>query len=99
MPNRINKKLKRVSRLVVLPDYQGIGIGTKLIEFIGKEYTKQGFTFIIVTSTPSLLHYFNKSNNWKCYRKSIVNSKILGIEAMRKTLSSKRITTSWKYVL
>lgn len=25
----LNKKIKRVSRLVILPDYQGIGLGTK----------------------------------------------------------------------
>lgn len=40
-PHPINKKLKRVSRLVILPDYQGIGLGTKFLNEIAKIYIKQ----------------------------------------------------------
>jgi GNAT superfamily N-acetyltransferase len=31
----------RVSRLVVLPDYQGIGVGKRLLNFVAEHYTSQ----------------------------------------------------------
>jgi GNAT superfamily N-acetyltransferase len=46
----------RVSRLVVLPDYQGIGIGKRLLNFIAELYTSQtGLPFYLVTSNPQLV--------------------------------------------
>ena len=41
-PHGKNAKLKRVSRLVVLPDYQGIGIGYLFLTEIAKQYVSQG---------------------------------------------------------
>ena len=35
-PHGINKKIKRVCRLVVLPDYQGIGIATRFLKIIAE---------------------------------------------------------------
>jgi GNAT superfamily N-acetyltransferase len=46
----------RVSRLVVLPDYQGIGIGKRLLNFIAELYTSQTkLPFYLVTSNPQLV--------------------------------------------
>ena len=53
-PNK-NKKIKRVCRLVVLPDYQGIGIGTKFLIKIAEYYNELGFDFSIVTSAKNLI--------------------------------------------
>ena len=39
----MRKGCKRVHRLVVLPDYQGIGIGTAFIKEVAKMITKEGF--------------------------------------------------------
>ena len=44
-PHSINTKIKRVSRLVILPDYQGIGLGTKFLNEMAKYYSKQGCIF------------------------------------------------------
>ena len=41
-PHGVNKKIKRVCRLVVLPDYQGVGIATRFLKAIAEHYTKQG---------------------------------------------------------
>ncbi len=38
---RMKANYFRVSRLVVLPDYQGIGVGKKLLNFIAELYTSQ----------------------------------------------------------
>lgn len=57
----------RVSRLVVLPDYQGIGIGKQLLNFMAKYFaltTKLPFT--IVTSNPQLVR--GNLRDWKITR-------------------------------
>lgn len=63
-PHGVNKRIKRVCRLVVLPDYQGIGIATKFLEIIAKYYTKKGYDFSIVTSAKNLIYALQKNNNW-----------------------------------
>ena len=75
-----NKKLKRVSRLVILPDYQGIGLGTKFLGFMADKYTKEGWDFSIVTSAKNLISSLRKNSKWCLYRYGICkgdkNSKI-----------------------
>ena len=47
----------RVSRLVVLPDFQGVGVGRRLLNFVADLYTRQTRRpFYIVTSNPQLAH-------------------------------------------
>jgi GNAT superfamily N-acetyltransferase len=51
----------RVSRLVVLPDYQGIGLGRRLLTWTAEYYKKQShMPFRIVTSNPQLVRGFLK---------------------------------------
>jgi GNAT superfamily N-acetyltransferase len=65
-PHPIVKNLKKVHRLVILPDYQGLGIGIKLLEEIGKMYRKNKNRFNIVTSAPSLIFGLKNKLNWSC---------------------------------
>ena len=69
-PHGVNRKLKRVSRMVVLPDYQGIGIGYKFLCVVAKEYVKSGFTFTIVTSAKNLIYKLSSSPLWSMRRLS-----------------------------
>jgi GNAT superfamily N-acetyltransferase len=90
----------RVSRLVVLPDYQGIGIGKRLLNFIAELYTSQtSIPFCILTSNPQIIH--GNLKNWKITRfwhaseareSSRINSEI------RSSLSRKRITVSLRFI-
>lgn len=95
-PHPKMKNIKRCTRLVVLPDYQGIGIGNKLLEFVANRYIKK-FRFRITTSTPALIHSFIKNKVWKLKfkgrRRKISRSKV-----MSETISKKRFTTSWEYI-
>ena len=53
---RMKAKYYRVSRLVVLPDYQGIGVGKRLLNFIAELYTSQTrVPFYILTSNPQII--------------------------------------------
>lgn len=95
-PHPKNPKIKRVSRLVVLPDYQGIGVGVKLLNKVGDYYKGLGFDFRIVTSTPALLHSLNK-NGWilqNIGRTKPTNSLI----EFNKTASIKKNILSFKYI-
>ncbi|KGR72888.1 hypothetical protein NX86_03945 [Streptococcus phocae subsp. salmonis] len=51
--------------MVILPDYQGIGLGTKFLKSVASIYTQQGFDFRIVTSAKNLINALNKSESWK----------------------------------
>lgn len=62
------KNMKKVHRLVVLPDYQGLGIGVRILNEMGKYYTSKGFRYTITTSSPSLIHALKKSKIWRCKR-------------------------------
>jgi GNAT superfamily N-acetyltransferase len=97
---RMKAKYYRVSRLVVLPDYQGIGVGKRLLNFIGELYTSQTkMPFYILTSNPQIIRGGMK--NWKVTRfghasKGRNNSRIN--DGLRSSLSRKRITVSMQYV-
>jgi ABC-type lipoprotein export system ATPase subunit/GNAT superfamily N-acetyltransferase len=60
------KNFKKVHRLVVLPDYQGAGIGLKLLNEIGMMYKNEKWRYGIVTSAPSLINALKKSKDWIC---------------------------------
>jgi ABC-type lipoprotein export system ATPase subunit len=62
------KGRKRVTRLVVLPDYQGLGIGARLLEHVGDKVLSTGERFGITTSHPSLCEYLHDSPRWLCTR-------------------------------
>ena len=46
-PNKKILNLKGIHRLVILPDYQGIGIGTKFLNIVAEYYAQQGFEISI----------------------------------------------------
>lgn len=65
-PHPTAKNIKKVHRLVILPDYQGAGFGIKFLNEIGKFYKKDKYKYTITTSAPSLIFSLKKSNLWVC---------------------------------
>ena len=55
----------RGSRTVVLPDYQGMGIGSKVSDFIGGVFKNANYRYFTKTVNPALGEYRNKSDKWK----------------------------------
>lgn len=55
---------KRVHRLVVLPHYQGLGIGSKLLEHAANFEESKGYDLYIKTSHPAMGRYLEKSSKW-----------------------------------
>jgi GNAT superfamily N-acetyltransferase len=63
-------KAYRATRLVVMPEWQGAGVGTKFLEWVC-EYHKSGFgrcekkyPTLFHTSHPQLIGYLKGSNKW-----------------------------------
>jgi GNAT superfamily N-acetyltransferase len=54
-----------ISRIVVTPDYQGLGLGSRLSNFIGGIFVNDNKKMYIKTVNPALGEYFNKSDLWR----------------------------------
>lgn len=96
-PHPSAKNIKRISRIVVLPDYQGIGVGRVLINWVADYYSKKGFRMMITTSHPAI----NKTMRppWKLLRQGRVHSvgKTSSIKGLDRTITMNRHTCSWEY--
>ena len=84
---------RKVHRLVILPDYQGIGLGKIFLEKIGNHI--KDYPFAITTSQPALINCLKKSEKWICTRNTRNTGKLA--DGLNKTLSNKRITTTFVY--
>lgn len=101
----MRKGWKRVHRLVVLPDYQGIGVGTRFIKEIAKIYHNKDMEFNLTTTTPSLIHALLKDDDWRLNRhgrelsgsKGYARYKNNNLGHLSKSNSSHRITYSFFY--
>ena len=98
-PHPKTKNIKKVHRLVILPDYQGLGFGIKFLNEVGKFYKNNKQIFSIVTSAPSLIFSLKKSKNWVCKyfgrlkpHKGILKTKSLS------NGSEKRLTASFELI-
>ena len=56
---------RRISRIVTLPDYQGIGIGGALLEGIAQLHQEANLRLSITASHPSIIRHCANSRRWK----------------------------------
>lgn len=79
-----------------MPDYQGIGLGTKFLNIISDIYVKQEYDFKIQTSAKNLINALTKDKKWilsrygKCSEVSPS-----GKHELDKSSSKNRITASF----
>jgi ABC-type lipoprotein export system ATPase subunit len=107
MPSGTIQNAYRISRLVVLPDFQGLSVGIKILNYFGSLYLSDSKKLYIKTSNPSLfkgMKYNDK--NW------ILTNENNNIEQIKKTnnklieqgkdngmkLRKESITKSYKYI-
>ena len=55
----------RISRIVTLPDYQGIGIGMRMAEAVGDLHRSEGHRFNVTASHPALIAHCRTSPLWR----------------------------------
>ena len=102
----MSKNDKRLHRSVVLPDYQGIGIGMNFKNAICDYLRHTGHQGLIwsMTTTPAQFHAQIKSPKWKLvrYGRAKLNqfgkNATYGFRSMEKSTSRNRITYSFIYI-
>lgn len=75
------KNLKRCSRLVTLPDWQGLGLAFVLIDTIGAAYGAVGMRTRTYPAHPALVRAFDRSQLWKLTKKPGQFSPMQGVTA------------------
>lgn len=92
-------RIMRGSRLVVLPDYQGVGLGAATIETVAAVCKAGLIRFRSVGAHPAWVHHCARSNDWRMVR----NASNIGREGalLHDPVwghSVQRITSSFEYV-
>lgn len=91
------KDMYREHRTVVLPDYQGLGIGNRISEWLGKYYHNKGKRFMSTTSHPSMIKHRIKSDKWILKRKASRVKDSKSTFSVNRKSSSNRLTMSFEY--
>jgi len=96
-PHPSVKNMKRIHRIVVKPDYQGIGIGSRFMTEIAKKYKKQKMRITLVTSSPAFIHGLQTSKNWIMTRKPsrVTHPSPKGV--LKGTTSDERLTATFEF--
>jgi len=58
-------RMWREHRAVCLPDFQGVGIGTALSDYVASIY-KRECRYVSITSHPAMMQSRMRAKNWKC---------------------------------
>lgn len=95
-PHPRNKKIKKVHRLVILPDYQGIGLGVKFLNEVAKIY--KDYDFIITTSAKNLINALNKNASWTLKRYGRTKAGTTYNKTMMNSFRGHVKTASFKYI-
>jgi len=93
----------RMHRLVCLPDYQGVGIGMALCNYVSSALVATGRAVHGVTGHPAVLGHFARSTGWKMQRTPGLNSAMskssrFDLRALSKTVAIDRMTAGFRYV-
>jgi len=95
-PHPYKKNFWREHRTVIMPDYQGIGLGHRLSNSIGEILKLNGKGFISTTSNPSLIYSRLKDERWIATRKGRIKKPISKNNVQGES-SCNRITMSFQY--
>lgn len=94
----VNNKLKRTKRghrVVVMPDYQGVGIGMRLEEYIASCLRATGWDYIGASAHPARNAYCAKSDNWLMIRRPSLSKRNAGKGTQATNLG--RMLTTFRY--
>lgn len=103
MPSGTIKNAWREHRTVILPDFQGMGLGTRVSSVIAELYRKQGLKFYSRTAHPRLKSHREKSNLWKTTstngkKRTNVNEGNASKSNKSYTYDENRVCSSFEYV-
>ncbi len=91
----------REHRTVCLPDFQGVGIGNALSEFVAGVMKATGKRYMSTTGNPAMMRHRARSPLWKMHRKPSRTSKVGKTSSRRdfsNTIASNRFTAGFLYI-
>jgi GNAT superfamily N-acetyltransferase len=92
----------RVHRIVCSPDFQGVGLGSAMANYISSIYRATGKPVFITSSHPAVIRAYNKSPLWAMRRPPSMTAKRGRTSSLRRgierTLATARITAGFEYV-
>jgi len=96
LSNGMRRYIIRIERVVVLPAYQGIGIGGRMLDAVCQMFYEAGERVSLVTSHYALNRHWQHSPDYVLRKKC--RKKNHGGSAMNNSGSGNRIIASWEYV-
>jgi hypothetical protein len=90
------KDARHIHRLVILPDFQGMRIGTKFLEAICRLYVDMGYKMYIRSAHVKLARHWSKSPIWRATARNGKCGEVNGIN--RNQDSVNRPCYSYEYV-
>jgi GNAT superfamily N-acetyltransferase len=88
----------RIARLVVLPDYQGVGIGGAVLRACCEMVVAAGRRAAITTSHPAMIAHLRSSPDWRLGAVKLAGGNRSGIPAARYRSSAGRAVVSAEWV-
>jgi hypothetical protein len=100
------KNISMISRIVILPEYQGFGLALKFMKIICQIYNKSGERMRIVTSLKPFIEALKRNNDWILKRFDRISSGSgsgsgsgsIHNKAKQTSFSNNRITASFEYI-
>ncbi len=65
LPVIAKKNHRRFTRIVTLPDFQGIGIGMRFVGAVAQLHRDEGLRINVTSSHPALINHCRKSDQWR----------------------------------
>lgn len=79
---------KRVARIVTLPEFQGVGIGSRLLDEVAQRQRGEGFVLNITAGHPSILRHCQLSERWQLTKRSPIGRRGQGMKNGKPVKSS-----------
>ena len=97
--NLIGRKNRwRISRVVTLPDYQGIGIGTAVVEAVADLHRHEGHRVNVTASHPSMIAHCRRSPLWRVVNVRKTGSRRMAWREKNYRGAGGRAVVSFEYV-
>ncbi len=65
LPVITKKNHRRFTRIVTLPDYQGMGIGMRVVAAVASLHRAEGLRINVTSSHPALIRHCKRSDDWR----------------------------------
>lgn len=97
-PHAQIRNARRASRLITLPDFQGVGVGARFSDFIASVYKAAGCRFLTTTAHPARVGTLARNPKWRMTSAPRMTPKSGKTERGGMKRASARYVASFEYV-